>query len=162
MKYEIIDNFLEKKDFLIIKNTILKNDNFPWYYVPGVAYKNEKKSLFYFVHVFYINHNANSNFFNLLQPILSKINPKALIRIKGNFYPKTEKIFEHKKHVDFKFSNKSMLYYINNNDGFTILENKIKIESKENRALFFDSSFEHNSTTCTNQNGRININFNYL
>ena len=37
-----------------------------------------------------------------------------------------------------------------------------KIESIENRALLFDPSIEHRSTTCTDAKGRININFNYF
>ena len=36
-----------------------------------------------------------------------------------------------------------------------------KIESKENKAVVFDGSLEHSSTTCTDQHYRITLNINY-
>ena len=46
--------------------------------------------------------------------------------------------------------------------GFTFFEDKTKVGSKENQMLFFDGSKPHASTTCTDQQVRINIGFNYL
>ena len=37
-----------------------------------------------------------------------------------------------------------------------------KIRSVANRMLFFDATKLHNSTTCTDEKGRFNINFNYF
>ena len=42
----------------------------------------------------------------------------------------------------------------------TLFKNK-KINSKENKAVIFDGSLEHSSTTCTDQNYRITLNINY-
>jgi hypothetical protein len=64
-------------------------------------------------------------------------------------------------HVDQNFKHKGIILYVNNNDGYTKLIDGTKIESIENRALFFDSSKKHCSTTCTNAESRINININY-
>ena len=49
-----------------------------------------------------------------------------------------------------------------NNDGFTVLHDGTKIESKRNRLLLFDGSKPHHSTNCTDDWRRININFNYF
>ena len=95
-------------------------------------------------------------------PIISRLDIKSILRIKGNLYPKTNTIFEHNTHTDFNFKHKGFLYYINNNNGFTKLNNGIKVESVENRGLFFDPSLSHNSSTCNDSNSRININFNYF
>jgi len=160
MKYEIIDNFLPQEDFKKLKDTMM-SQNFEWYYMESVADKKSNDN-FYFNHIFYKNYVPNSNKIFLIEPIIFKIKPLAIIRIKGNFYPKTEKIFEHDKHVDYNFKHKGFLFYINNNNGFTRLNDGTMIESIENRGLFFDAYIEHNSSTCTDQDGRININFNYF
>lgn len=74
----------------------------------------------------------------------------------------TNQIVKHGFHCDLKCKNYGFLYYINSNDGFTELSNSVKIESIENRGLFFNASELHRSTSCTTPHGRININFNYL
>ena len=51
---------------------------------------------------------------------------------------------------------------INTNNGFTILEDGEKIETKENRMLLFDASKKHKSTTCTDNIYKCNIIFNYF
>jgi hypothetical protein len=160
MKYEIIDNFLPTEDFIKIKNLML-DGYFPWYYKNGVT-EGKSNDGFYFTHTFYNDYAINSEKFILLSPIILKLNPKSIIRIKGNFYPKTEKIIEHKKHIDCFFEHKGFIFYINSNNGFTKLYDGTIIESIENRGLFFDAHLEHNSSTCTDQDGRININFNYF
>ena len=159
MSYQIIDNFLDIKDFLKIKEVMLSS-NFEWFYNDFVS-KKKLEDGFYFFHNFY-NNNVFSSKINLIQPILSKIKPKSIIRIKGNFYPKTEKIIEHGSHIDYNIEHKAFLFYLNNNDGFTRLHDGTIVKSVENRGLFFNAHVEHNSSTCTNQNGRININFNYF
>ena len=87
--------------------------------------------------------------------------PKTLIRIKGNLYMKTTKIFNHNPHRDYPFKHNGAIFYINSNDGKTVLENGEEIDSVANRLLLFDSSKPHNSTSCTNAKCRINININY-
>ena len=150
MKYQVIDNFLEKEEFIKIKNVIL-SANFSWYYNNTVSFKDSKDG-FYFTHNFFCDYCVGSDKYSLLYPIFNKLNLKSIIRAKGNFYPKTEKIKEHGKHSDYKFKH----------NGFTRLKDGKKIESIENRGLLFDPSIEHNSSTCTDQHGRININFNYF
>jgi hypothetical protein len=87
---------------------------------------------------------------------------KALIRVKGNLYTRSEKLFVHNKHVDYEYKHEGALYYVNDNDGYTILDGGAKIESKKNRLLLFDPSLPHSSTTCTDSPSRINININFF
>jgi len=168
MTYEIIDNFLDQSDFDLLKNNILTNGNFPWYMRIGVSQNNSNDGYF-FTHLFYDDFQVTSNYFNTISPLLDKINPLALIRIKANFYPVSSKIIKHNPHVDFMDDNdspiscKACLFYLNNNNGKTIFEGGEEIKSVENRALFFDPSILHQSTTCTDDSvGRFNINFNYF
>ena len=77
-------------------------------------------------------------------------------------YPSTSKRYHHPDHIDYSYSHKGAIFYVNTNDGITVLEDGTEIKSIENRVLLFDPSTKHHSTTCTDQKVRININFNYF
>ena len=57
-------------------------------------------------------------------------------------------------------SNEVARYLINN--GFTVFDGKRKIRSKKNRAIMFDGSTKHHSTTPTDSNWRCSINIDYM
>ena len=158
--YEVVDNFLPQEEFNSIKNILMGND-FPWYYIPSVVDSMDTDN-FYFVHTFFDNLKVNSNYYIVLNPILQKLNIKALIRAKSNLYTGTKKLINHKKHIDYNFEHKGAVFYINTNNGFTVLDDSTKIKSVENRLLVFESHKIHNSTNCTNEQTRVNINFNYF
>ena len=162
IKYKIIDNFLSKEEFKIFSETIM-GLNFPWYYTPEINYNHtmEDKTC-YFSHLVYHNHLPNSSYYETFKPILNKLDLISLLRIKVNFDIRTEKIEIHKKHVDYNFKHKGLLFSINDCNGGTVLKDGTKINSKKNRALFFDSSILHSSTSCTDAKGRFNANINYL
>lgn len=162
MNYEIIVNFLEKEVFLKIKNEILNNDNFPWYMVNGVANEADENHDLYFCHLVYDKNKINSSFYKNLLPIITKINIKKIIRIKINLYHKTNSLIKHSNHVDYDYPHKGCIFYLNSNDGKTIINDTVEIDSIENRILFFEPNKIHCSTTCTNHLYRSNINFNYF
>lgn len=162
MEYRVEDNFLPREDFEYIKNSIVGNTFFPWYGGYGVSDSNSNDG-YYFNHILYNNHSRISETFDLVIPIIQKINPFAIHRIKVNFYPSTEKLIYHDFHIDHDSPHKGLIFYLNTNDGKTILDDGTEIDSVENRVLFFDPSIRHRSTNCTNhQMGRYNINFNYV
>ena len=162
-KYEIIDNFLNKEDFKKIQDFMFSR-NLPWFYTNNLNTNQKENNLHsYFEHHFFNpGQGGNSNFFNLLLPLVKKIKHKVFIRIKGNLYTRTNKIEVHSKHCDYSWEHKACLFSINTCDGGTILENGEKIDSVENRMLFFKAYKPHSSTSTTNQKSRININFNYF
>lgn len=164
LKYEIIDNFLPKDNFNLIKKTIFGN-NFNWFYTPEINHKGIESSnmLFYFTHLFYAYNKPTSMFFDLINTnLISFFDVKSLLRIKGNLYPNQHVKKENGFHTDYDFSHKGAIFYLNTNNGRTILSNKIKIDSIENRILFFDPSIPHDSENCTDQKVRVNININYF
>jgi len=162
MQYEVIDNYLPQEEFEKIRNVMMSAD-FPWYYNPAVTFLGEHVDrTMYFTHNFCKNSLVTSSFFELLFPLTSKLNAKALIKIKGNMYPNIGKTMENLRHVDYDFEHKSAIYYLNTNNGPTVLEDGTKIDAVENRILFFDASKEHNSTHCTDEKVRVNININYF
>jgi len=178
MEYEIKDNFLSEGpqgQFATIERAIMGPD-FTWNYSYNVAGGDDVENDIYFMHTFYMSlvekprldiHGnqippEKSSFYKVIEPLLEKLNIETLIRAKANLYVKREKILHHKDHIDTKFSHKGAILYLNDNDGFTVLEDGTEIESRANRVLFFDPSKPHHSTSCTNDKRRVNININYL
>ena len=160
--YQIIDNFLPEEIFKELQKLVVWNTSFPWYFNTNVS-GVEKEGTWYGTHLAYHACKPQSSFFGKVAPISDSFPDfRALIRIKANFYPRTDDMFEHGRHVDYEFENKAALLSLNTCDGFTRLEDGTKVESGENRMLFFDPGQKHNSSTTTNERGRFNINFNYL
>lgn len=162
MTYEIIDDFLNQEDFDKIKN-IMINPNFPWILVPSVT--NEKENLqtsasYYFSHQFWLGFDIKPKA-QIFAPILNQIECRAVIRIKGNLYPSTETIVHHIDHIDYEFPHRGAIFYLNTNNGLTVVDGK-EVKSVENRLLLFDPTVFHHSTTCTDDKCRINVNFNYF
>ena len=82
--------------------------------------------------------------------------------IRDSLYTRTEKKETHPSHIDFDFEHKGAIFYINTNNGLTILEDDTEIKSIANRLLLFDSTKPHRSTSCTDEKYRMNININYF
>jgi hypothetical protein len=161
-KYKIIDNFLDQENFLNIKQAIVTSGNFPWYITENIS-GTIGDTDYYFTHLIYKDHSINSSYYNIIKPIVDKLNVFALRRIKANFYPSTKEIIKHAYHIDHPTPNTGSIYYINTNNGKTILDDGTEVESIENRLLIFEANVKHRSTTCTDDPiGRFNINFNYF
>ncbi len=161
MSYKVIDNFLEKEEFLKLKEFV-KSDYFPWFFQNEINNNHINRDDFYFTHILYIDNKVNSPFYEKFSILLKKINCKALIRLKANFYTKTKKVQIHEPHKDYDFKHNGCIFSFNTCDGYTLLKDGTKINSIENRILFFDPSIEHSSTSCTNDKGRLNVNINYF
>jgi len=166
--YQVIDNLLPKEEFNLLLNTVTRKNQFNWFYQDSVSTENDQdKSHFYFVHKLYENDSPISNYFYELQNIWKALKNnnhtiKTMIRAKVNLYTKTPQIIEHAMHKDFEFEHKGALFSLNSCDGYTLLEDGTKIDSVANRMLIFDASKNHASTSCTNQNVRMNINLNFF
>ena len=157
---EIVDNFLSEHDCNFITSNSINNIYFPFYLMTCVSKFNSKDGSF-FIHKFMENNKQNSNFLKVVTPILNQINSNVIYRVQLNLYPKT--FFKHKHgwHTDKPFEHKGLIYYLNSNNGTTDLKGEAKVKSVRNRALFFNPSKSHRSTTCTDQEFRANIIINY-
>jgi hypothetical protein len=89
------------------------------------------------------------------------LDTKELLRVKANNYIKTNEVIHHKDHVDAEYKMKAAILFINTNNGLTVLDDGTECESIENRLLMFDASKPHHSTTCSDQDRRVNINMNF-
>lgn len=157
--FTIIDDFIEATYFKQLQEIVL-GDQMPWFFQKQVNSHDKESS--YFTHILYDNYGPCSNFWGHFTNLALRLDAKAFIRIKMNCYPRTEKIITHASHVDEDFEHRGALFYWNTNNGKTILENGVKIDSVANRMLLFNAARPHQSTTCTDQPARYNTNFNFF
>ena len=184
IREEVVDNVLKEDDLERLQNLIMFNANFPWYLTNEIVQvgKTSPHDGWYGYHMFYetfdpervnqgtynpvnklsLNYVNISSFTPSLRAIVDVVNPKAIVRIKANFYSKTSEIIEAESHHDYDSDppHQGAIFYLNTCNGFTRVKGE-KVMSVANRLLYFDASKEHNSSTCSDEKGRFNINFNY-
>tara|TARA_A100001035_G_scaffold220503_1_gene180581 strand:+ start:185 stop:730 length:546 start_codon:yes stop_codon:yes gene_type:complete len=168
---EIFDDYLKEDEHQIIYDYFMGNldkgdiaNSMCWNWLNGISMKGDGH--FQLVHQIFSNHNVISPAFDLMKPILKKEEVIGLARIKANCLIKTEEqiIFDWAFHTDFSDLGDeaiTAIYYVNSNDGKTIFEDGKYVESKANRLLRFPHFMKHTGTTCTDEDRRIIINFNY-
>lgn len=135
--YEVVDNFLPEEEHKKIFE-VMKDTGFDWHFADKITIEQKEKDIFfYFCHIFYNQTSLyQSTFFQLMFPLLKKIDPKALIRVKGNLYLNQGLgVKEHAEHTDYPFKHKGALYSLNTCDGYTKIGNE-KIPSVKNRIIF--------------------------
>ena len=184
IREEVVDNVLREDDLKILQKIIMFNPEFPWYFTDEIVKvgNTSPEDGWYAYHMFYetldpervnqgtykpvnrlnLRYTNISSFSDFLRPIVDVINPKAIVRIKANFYSKTSKIIEAESHHDYDSDppHQGAIFYLNTCNGFTRVKGE-KVMSVANRLLYFDASKEHNSSSCSDEKGRFNINFNY-
>ena len=165
---QIIDNVLSKDILTTLQDTMFAGD-FDWH-LTSPSYKDILCDDLYniqFFHMFYLNTKLRSQYFELIKPILEKLNVTMLIRAKANLVMNTSTIQLHSYHLDLPVNiankAKTAVFYLNTNDGYTIFQDsQQKVESVENRIVIFDADQMHSGTSCTNQKYRSVINFAYI
>ncbi len=161
--YKIVDNFLDKENFSKLQEFVL-SPNLDWYFNSTVNTLQKKDNTSYFTHHLYTRQHTytHSNYYNNFKVIEEKLNVKAMIRMKINCYPHTAELITHAPHRDYDFEHKGCILSFNTCNGGTVMEDGTFVQSIANRALLFDPSEPHCSTTCTDNKARINININYF
>ena len=172
MDIEITDNFMPKKFFEEFQSIIRE---IPWHTSIVLDDELQCDPIYncMLTHKFYDKYKPESElFFKYIDPLLTHIKVRSLIRVRANLTMRTEKIIKHGFHIDYhalvdgklQETNNcfSSILYLNTNDGYTEFENGTKIKSIENRLVTFPISYKHTSTTCTDKSFRCVINFNYF
>ena len=161
MDKKIIDNFLPQ-DYLVHLQRMMLDHNFPWLYNAEVANRGEVNDHFYFTHNLFDNYKPTSSIFEEFIPFFKQLEMNAMVRARALLYVNQGKQIVHEKHVDFNYPHKTAVFYVTTNNGYTEFEDGTKVESVENRIVFFDGSIPHNSSTCTDQKIRVVVSLNYF
>ena len=154
---KIVDNFLDREYFDKIHDKILYE--IPWYVSKGIS--EQGSDGFYFTHTFYENYAPCSECIGILSDFINLIRPKAIMRLRAAIHPRTQSLEWHGMHKDYPFDHKGCILYLNSCDGYTGFTDT-RVESIENRALFFNPNEDHCSTSCTDQDLRAIIIMNYF
>ena len=160
---KIIKNFLQEEDFLRIQKVLL-DSNFPWFYNSGVVNDLDRVNNFQFTHTFYADNLVCSNYFNLIKPIVDNIKLLSILSIKANLLTRTNLNVEHGFHTDY-VNQKNVttgIFYVNDNNGYTKFKNGKISTSEKNKFIEFNSTNSHTGSSCTDENIRVIINFNYI
>jgi hypothetical protein len=192
---QIIDNFLDDSNFLLIKEHVESMD-FPWFYIPTVSLPPGSvikdpmaRETSGYNHIAYDSETLNKSFFF---PSLSNI----LIQFEDTFEKKIKKLLrarlsvKHPKlgftkdnynlpHVDYFFPHETLIYYINDADGDTIIFNEMyddickdepekfiirdRVCPKANRMLYLENGFQyHTASNPISTDRRIILNINLI
>lgn len=173
---KIYDDFLPSDYFDKLKGYYVGH-NVKWNYTNIIDTKSNMNSStilcdelhnWQLTNVSYLNDQPTNESYKIISPVLGFITEhitpvKTVIKIKTNLNPRTDKIIKHGFHVDFGYKScTTALLYINTNNGYTEFECGTKVNSKENRLVTFPTTTPHTGTTCTDQQNRIVVNFNYF
>jgi len=154
----IYKNFLDKKDFINLKKFLFEECN--WFYKNNMT-SNPKENPF-FNHCFYNLHQVQSYHFNLVKPLIKKLDIKAIIQIRANLVLAKETPYKSSLHTDVtNLDSTTAIYYLTTCNGYTLIKGK-KIKSLENQIVTFDSSLKHQMISQTDTPERVVVNFNYF
>jgi len=159
---KIIDDFLPEEEFLNIKN-LMESREFPWYFNRSKIFIGDNKGQH--VHVFFKHGQRNSEYLEMWNNFMRKIEATQCYRIKANMTLKSSSQIADDTdwHIDDQGDAlKTAVFYINTNDGYTELESGVRVGSVANRACIFDSTLKHRGVGHTSpDHHRIVVNFNY-
>ena len=161
---KIIDNFLDDDEFNIIQQYFL-NDSFTWHLNDSIANKRQGLDQYQFTHTFFdISKPSLQNYSSFLQPLLLKLKPRYIFRIKANLRPRTTQGVLSDYHVDMSLNQQTAIFYLNTNNGYTkFQENDYDdVHSVANRLLTFYGALKHCGCSATDSNYRIVLNINYI
>ena len=163
----ILDDFLSNEDFYKLRDFVA-NPDFPWFFQDGIT---EPKDGFRYGHSVWKPLNGivtplGSELYNLIAPILIKLEAKPITRIKVNSDIINEVPYVSKYHVDNDWCNDKYawtgIYYLNTNNGYTEFEFGGKVGSVENRLLLFRANQNHRGVGQTDTTRRIALNINMM
>ena len=178
---KIVDNFLSEKDFKKLEETITSG-KFEWTKSTILSSSRFEPNKIYniqFVHRFASVHTESENgilkkhrlekskYFDIIEPILDKIDYSKIIRIKANLNTGMLKPEASGYHIDIGDGKNvrpgyTGIFYVNTCNGYTLFQDGTEVKSVENRMLIFDNQLRHTGVPCSDNRYRIVINLNWL
>jgi len=167
MNYKVIDNFLEKDQYLSLKN-LIKNLDFPWRRRYNLTQDYHPSNEGYFTFCFYNHFKPQSEWFEpFIVPILNKLKAASVLQVRANMHLK--QLFKDEKipfHIDYdNIANFKTCILKFSDDGGTKLKinnNEYSINAVENRLLIMDGDTLHSTIRNDKLSRRYLLNLNYI
>ena len=175
----IIDDFLSQSYADEIEN-ILNSPNQEWYFNRNISQDDKTKNLNYGFSYWICHPEAgltSSRISFFLQPFLLQIQDviqaNKLVRCRLDMTVCSGQKVLHEPHVDMPgFSNTTVIYYVSDADGDTVLYNekqssneytvKTTVTPKKNRLFVFDGNLYHTGHSPMTHQNRVLINSNFI
>ena len=162
MEVRVIDKFLNPYQFKQLQS-ILMADDFPWFF-NGEGLSRTGDGRYQFIHGFHMYGRVHSEYYSMWEHTLKKLGVNRVRRIKANLNHRT--VFHrnggwHYDLEDEPLVAKTSILYINTNNGYTRFKKGGKIKCVENRMVIFPSDLEHSGFSCTDEQRKVVVNFNY-
>ena len=161
--YKVIDNFLRPDIFKGVKLSLLSGKN-PWGLKSGLAEKGDDDAISFGLNLYDNNQVLGHFYYSIVEPLVQRIEAKNIYRAIANLVPLPRKPITAGIHIDHNFPHNVLLYYVNTNNGYTILDPKgknIKIKCIENRALIFNGLIPHTGVLQSDELLRLNVNITF-
>ena len=178
----VYNDVLSDADFSVISDNLL-GTNFPWFYNEFTDFSGDNRGRF--IHCFYSGNMFNSDRAFILDPLLNKFYIHSLMRVKANFTTikhKDKKLGAYHKDIDPNMCEvcdklncsehenyqKSLItdqitnvvFYLNTNNGYTLLDDGTKIPSVANKLVVFGND-RHTDVTHTDTEERLVLNIGF-
>lgn len=178
--FEVIDNFLPEGIHKNITDNVLGGELPVFFHIHTLSddhYNirkydelNEKLGIKYeghsfFTHLFFHSWHTISEYDEIYKPIIEKINPAALMRVKLNMVNNVNRHISSGWHIDMgptDTQHTTAIYHLNTNNGYTLFEDGTKVKSVANRLVSFPGNTLHTGITQTDADVRAFININYI
>ena len=155
-----IDDFLPEEEFQEFLRFITEAE-FPWYRGYKLGPDDPTQPQIQLRHVFKHPEFGVSNHFEGYAPIEAKFNQVVKAKLNLTFNSGEQQIggwhYDYNKGSD----NTIAILYMNDNNGFTLLEDGTRFYSKANRLAIFDN-VSHTDLTQTNTEERIVLNIGFI
>ena len=159
---KVIDNFLSDQAFEVIQHLLL-GPEIDWHFNTTIAGENSDIDNFQFIHTFFdVKHPFLVKPQPPLNSLFTKLSPAALLRCKANLRTRTSSHVLSNFHTDMDFNQRTAIFYVNSNNGYTLFEDGSSVESVANRLVLFHGSKLHCGASCTDQPTRVVLNINYF
>lgn len=163
---QVIDNALADVDADRLRDA-MTSTLFPWYFndtINGSDYPQaDNVPSFQFTHSVVRYDQVVSDFMPLFMPLIHKLDPLQVRRIKANLNTQHHKPIVYGLHRDRPPTedDKIAIYYPITADGPTVFEDGTSVDPVANRLVLFPSSLLHSGTTPVTSSRRIVVNVIY-
>jgi len=174
--FKVIENFLDKDQFVNLQSIFLSN-NFPWFYHDNISGAN-KSALGDFGFGHSVLHNGTkSSAYTIVEPILHSIciasNTKEILKVRADMTVFSTYGHQHQPHLDLHEPHVVSILYLTESDAETVIFKNIDTDKKlfeeykriapqENKLVVFNGAYYHTGHSPASTNRRVLLNFNSL